>query len=743
MRTKRINSVLRAFMFFVLLAVTSDVMAQGYVIVDYKDNTNKENLILPKEQVKKIEFIFKNRIECDIDTVFMPASYVKNYYIIGIQTYAPLTATADCEWADITLQRDSSLSEYYKCEFYAFSVTLTANKSGNNRIANITFESEGAESVTFPLIQRKQVSSFYEASFYNDGKWDGEAVKELNDVIPWTDSIKYYSLYPNFGFTIESYPEWIDSVYLYCYDETDGGDETDRFERIDPSAKVILQFKKNNTDTPREGTVVLRDMNGEQLKINITHTAKDYGILQPRIENLQNNLYCGGNYWTSHDDFGLPANRLMMDLWGEDIAYYRDQQWFCYDYQLDNRLGNYRRTNSLWKQLYDVIDGCNSLVGCIKPTDGNDTLPQEESKGRAILGEVYAMRAYAYYWLINLWQHPYAKNPDAPGIPVRTEESNRIERVPVREVYALILSDIEKAYKNLEGLGFHNGKVGLSEYAAAAIWANVLMFTGDYENAAKYAEIAIKGGQLNSAEEMLGGFNSLDMPEVIWGYDVTVDNTGYYASFFSHVDSYFMGYGGQVGYRKLVASDLYNKIADNDVRKGWFGYNENYNLLGNVYEPEVTAGFDKYIQNKFRDAYMTTNGSAEPFTSDIIYTRIAEMYFVAAEAYYLSGNWEKARETLNEIMVTRVADYNCTLTGEELYNEICLQKRIEMWMEGCRMFDAKRRGETIDRTTSENHSTTTLEQFNTMQYKADEDYRMIFRIPQNIMNTYPNIVDNE
>lgn len=28
-----------------------------------------------------------------------------------------------------------------------------------------------------------------------------------------------------------------------------------------------------------------------------------------------------------------------------------------------------------------------------------------------------------------------------------------------------------------------------------------------------------------------------------------------------------IGYGGQVGYRKLIASDLYNKIADNDIRK--------------------------------------------------------------------------------------------------------------------------------------------------------------------------------
>ena len=62
------------------------------------------------------------------------------------------------------------------------------------------------------------------------------------------------------------------------------------------------------------------------------------------------------------------------------------------------------------------------------------------------------------------------------------------------------------------------------------------------------------------------------------------------------------------------------------------------------------------------------------------------------------------------------------------------------------MFDAKRRGEIIDRTTSENHSKTALELFNTTKYKADEDYRMIFRIPQKELQNNPSIPaadDNE
>ncbi len=462
----------------------------------------------------------------------------------------------------------------------------------------------------------------------------------------------------------------------------------------------------------------------------------DPSQVQAYVTGALMNLYCGGDYWTSHDDFGLPAVKLATDLMCDDVSYPNDSQWFCYDYQMDNRMGNYRRTSSIWNQFYNLIDGCNTIISMLKPTEGNTLSAQAET----MIGQAYSMRALSYYWLINLWQHPYGVNPDALGVPLKTEDEYRANRVPVKEIYNQILSDAKLGYDYLEGKGYHSGdKTGLSEYAAAGIYANALMFVADYKNAAVYAEKAIAGGSLNAAQ-LLSGFNSLSMDEVIWGYNVNEETTGYYASFFSHADSYMVGYGGQVGFRKIVASELYDQIKDTDVRKGWFGYNAELNQLGIVYSFEEAYGLTKYISNKYIDSYLT-NG-ASPFTSAIIHNRIAEFYFVAAEAYYLDGNTTKAAELLNTIMKTRDASYSFTGTGDALYQEICLQKRIETWMEGCRYLDVKRRGETIDRSKSTNHSSS-LKSFNAIKYEAT-DYRMIYHIPNKEIENNPEIeADNE
>lgn len=441
----------------------------------------------------------------------------------------------------------------------------------------------------------------------------------------------------------------------------------------------------------------------------------DLNSFQDLLNGAYLELYAGWNNYASHDANGMMSYSLVMDLTCEDIAYTRDAHWYCYDYQLDNRGPGYRRTRMMWTQFYYTISTVNDVIGVLSKVE--DKTDEIES----MLGQALGIRAYCYYHLVNLYQHPYSKNPTAPGVPYYSDNAEETVpgRDPIDDIYSHIVGDLELAYGYLENKTFDQTK--MNKNVVATIQANVQMFLGNYSEAAQFAVKAQDGVDLSTAEELMTGFETYNgMRGIIWAIDVTDETSYMYASFQSHMCSYGVGYGGGVGYRKMISSNLYNKIASNDIRKAWFGLNDSYNLGSVNFSYEKALGYEIYIQNKFRNASGSLNG-------DYIHMRVEESYFLAAEAYYLSGNETSAKQYLNAVMAIRIPGYSCSLSGTDLYNEICVQKRVELWGEGRRLFDAKRRGETIDRTTSVNHAID-LTSFNALTYAADE-YRMIWPIP--------------
>lgn len=425
--------------------------------------------------------------------------------------------------------------------------------------------------------------------------------------------------------------------------------------------------------------------------------------------------YSGGPYATAHDNFGMSANKIALDVMCDDIAFNPVLDgYFAPDQQLIFREPGYRRPSSMWRQFYYIISTVNSAIGVLNAGEGTS------SDIDAMLGQALALRGWAYYWLINMWQQPYSVDPDALGVPIYVEnvEECVLGRAPVKDVYARIDADLSKACQLLKGKDI--GNAAINEYAAAGIYANALMFLGRYSEAAAQAEHATKGGTLATQVGLTSGFNSLSMSEVLWGYSVTEEWNLVYASFMSHMNPYVDGYSCPGYFTKLGATALVDKIAANDYRKAWFGYNAAYNKIPFDFSAIEKLGFADYVPNKFL--------CPDSFMADLIYMRVAEMYFVAAEAHYLNNDETKARKALTDVMSTRIPGYSAAnLSGQALYDEICFQKRVETWGEGVRLFDAKRRNETIDRSKSTNFSAA-LATYDAVTYSA-RDYRMIYKIP--------------
>src|SRR5690606_20985909 len=137
---------------------------------------------------------------------------------------------------------------------------------------------------------------------------------------------------------------------------------------------------------------------------------------------------------------------------------------------------------------------------------------------------------------------------------------------------------------------------------------------------------------------------------------------------------------------------------------------------------------------KFYDPARVIGGQAT-ITTDYVFMRISEMYFLNAEAAAHLGNDAAAVTSLKAVLDERLDDtaYLDNLSGQQLLNEIYLQTRIEFWGEGKSYLAMKRNKATIVR--GANH----------LSYIGVpipyDDERLTFEIPEAELQANPLITD--
>jgi starch-binding outer membrane protein, SusD/RagB family len=389
--------------------------------------------------------------------------------------------------------------------------------------------------------------------------------------------------------------------------------------------------------------------------------------------------------WTSwdgrHDLFGQKAFDIKMDLMGEDLfTPIRGYGWFISDYNLSSTAltGNTSFGGGAWRYYYRIINNANMIIANIDNATGTDAQKQY------IKGNALALRAYSYYYLVNLFQHHYKGNENKPGVPIYTEPTTVGKpRATVQEVYNQVIADLNAAEGLLEGktkqgnaLSHINGKV------VKGLHARVALQMGDYTKAATKANEARQGYSLMSTTQYKAGFGVAN-GEWMWGLAIPNDQSTIYASFFSHMDNTVAGYAG-LGNTKLMTSELYDKISAGDVRK---------EIVKTPIPNPTSKDYRNYASFKF---ILPTAGA---WNSDYLMMRSSEMFLIEAEALARTNRVDEARTVLETLVKSRFAGYSAAdkTTAQALINEILLQRRIELWGEGFRLFDLKRTNTNLNR----------------------------------------------
>jgi hypothetical protein len=449
-------------------------------------------------------------------------------------------------------------------------------------------------------------------------------------------------------------------------------------------------------------------------------------VLGAKMQGVYSNLYkrnvCESGLAT---DFGQKAFDIFTDLMTGDMgaASTGGISSFAPVISFVNQVSTHPENEIVWTFYYKIIKGANEIIDL---TGGDEASPADDTQ-KTYRAQAKAIRAYACFYLVNLYQHPYSDSKNSPAIPLYRSQINSAPaaKSSVAEVYSLIIDDLEYAVAALEGYDRGANKIVIDKFVAAALLANAYLNrgeTGDYEKAAYYAGLVIDSGKfplLTPSQTTESGFNTV-CDNWIWGAEVSAANSQFFYCFFGHIDyySYSMAF---LGFIKEIDAALYRSIPATDVRRKQFG-----NPSTQTEGATPLAPF-----RKFFDAGRTPGGD-QSYTADNLFIRAEEMVLIRAEALARLGNLPESLNSLNSLISLRNPAATLeNLSQEDLLEQIWFNWRVEMWGEGKTYFAMKRYEKTMQR--SENHAYFAGQEF---PYNYE---RMIFEIPQKEIINNPNL----
>lgn len=443
--------------------------------------------------------------------------------------------------------------------------------------------------------------------------------------------------------------------------------------------------------------------------------------------------------YDDHFDFGISAIHLATEFMlndlatlGDNPAYNRYALWNMNQAQ-DAR---YVYCAYFWDCYYSWIKIANDVISVI----GQDASTHEQQE---TLGKAYAYRAALYLDLARLFEakpvtdsyalaHSYRIPDGVVGltVPIVRESTSENEakhnaRAPREEMYAFILSDLDKAEALLQ-----NSNLGYTQPGLAAVYglrarARLEMGywesgnDGAFEDAAKYAELAITtSGKTpltkSQWQDPENGFNNgASNSAWIWGQVLTAANQRKFETFTAHISSEAT-WGYAVLSKIGVDRKFYESIDDSDFRKAsWLSpdyigntsdekFRGMYSFAGSAEQQKtfLSRVAVPYLSIKFRPAGGEVNDYNVGNCADHCLMRVEEMYFIEAEAKAHTDG-VAAGKTLLESFVNKYRDpkFVCGANSLEdfLKDDLLFQKRIEFWGEGLLIYDYKRLNSGIER----------------------------------------------
>ena len=371
------------------------------------------------------------------------------------------------------------------------------------------------------------------------------------------------------------------------------------------------------------------------------------------------------------------ASNDMNKKWNPD----GDQAWMdelsAFSFTADN--GGF---NGIWLYDYEGINRINLAISYLTNTEITQSVGINEGRKNQLLGEVYFLRAFYYFDLVNNFG-------DVPLLTLPLESFEQAYdaaiRVPATEIWAQINSDLSDAKALLPNSKYPTPSEPwrASKGAVIALQAKAALFNEDWSSVITYINELDNLGfySLNT-----NYFDSFDVnkefsdSEVIFAYDHISNQNPRKGN----------GLCALIGWGFIAPTDNFiNEFEPNDPRL--------------LYTVDVTnQNVSKLLGNTVGD-----NKGNDDAPSNKIFIRYADVLLWKAEAMYENENYSEAIDIINEIRTrartTPTADGSTIPSGTLaarpnstdatlIKNWLIHERRVELGFESQRFNDLKRWG---------------------------------------------------
>lgn len=353
----------------------------------------------------------------------------------------------------------------------------------------------------------------------------------------------------------------------------------------------------------------------------------------------------------------------------------------------------YEHIYDSWKSAYTYVLGCNAVIDYVDGVTGD----QDEKE--LLKAQAYALRAFYFLHLMNIYAPPYAKNQDGLGIVLKLESSMinfRQPRSSVKECYDQIVKDLKTAESIYERLP--KAKQFKPDYMTSLpmvqmFLSRTYLYMENWSEAAAYSEKVIRDWNFKLIDLNTITITGTDSEYYNFNtYSTSTEGIWFYGQSEAYVNLITMNSVGESNnkptfqrYFFRASDDLLQSYVDGDLRKEKYIIKEANRESTNA--EFIYTAMAKVNVDRLRKIQKNTYACA---------LRLSEAYLNRAEALcMLNRENSEVYSLMNELRRNRFksdkyADMP-SLTGEDLLNYVRDERRRELCLEAGHRFNDVRR----------------------------------------------------